>query len=364
MRVLLTSHAYTVGITWEKLEMLGSHRDIDLFVLTPNKWKHTLRTYSISRKKPKNFKLISDGVVFKGRNYYYFFHGLDKIIKDIRPDIIHIEEEPSSLMTYKTTKLAKKLGSKVIFFTWENIHKNYPFPFSKFESFVIKNADYAICGNLGAKKILRKRGFKKGITLLPQFGIDTRVFRKGRSSVKKRLGLRTEFVVGFVGRLVKQKGLITLMKAVKDIDCKLLILGGGPLKERLLKYYKNKIKLVDTVPHEKVVDYINSMDCLVLPSESTDKWKEQFGHVLIEAMACGIPVIGSSCGAIPEVIGDAGLIFKEGDEKGLSKKISMLMKNKNLRQKLSKKGRNRVLKKYSLGTIDSGIYDVYRKLMK
>lgn len=358
------SHAYTVGITWKKIEMLGKHKDIELFLLTPKKWKHTLKTYSISRKRPKNFKLISRDAVFKGRNYYYFFRGLKKIINDLKPDIIHIEEEPSSLMAYRSQRAAKSLGSKLVFFTWENIYKKYPFPFSKFERFVIKNADYAICGNLGAQGIIRRKGFKKSISVLPQFGLDIMEFRKKKSPVRKRLGLKNDFVVGFVGRLVKQKGLLTLIEAVKDIDCKLLILGGGPLKDRLLKMYKNKIIFVDTVLHERVVDYINAMDCLVLPSESTDKWKEQFGHVLIEAMACEVPVIGSSCGAIPEVIGDAGLIFKEGNKKGLSKKISMLMKNKKLRQKLSKKARNRVLKKYSLVTIDRGIYNVYRKLMK
>lgn len=364
MKVLLISHAYAVDITWNKVEMLGRHKDIDLFVLAPETWKHTLRTFSIRKKKPKNFKLISRKPVFEGRNYFYFFHGLRDIIREVNPDIIHIEEEPSSVIAYKTVKVGKKLGSKLVFFTWENIYKNYPFPFSKFERFVMKNSDYAICGNLKAKGVIRKKGFSKGVSLLPQFGIDVKVFKNKKSRVRKKLGLEKEFVIGFLGRLVKQKGLITLMKAADNLDCKVLVVGSGPLREKLLKDYPDKIILVDTVRHGNVVDYINAMDCLVLPSESTKKWKEQFGHVIIEAMACGVPVIGSTCGAIPEVVGDAGLVFKEGDHKDLAKKISMITGNKRLRQSMIKKGRKRVLKNFSFEKIDKDTYDIYRGLVK
>ena len=70
------------------------------------------------------------------------------------------------------------------------------------------------------------------------------------------------------------------------------------------------------MPLNDVPRHLRALDALVLPSESTPLWKEQFGHVLIEAMACGVPVVGSDSGAIPEVIGEAGLLFPGGGRDG------------------------------------------------
>ena len=113
--------------------------------------------------------------------------------------------------------------------------------------------------------------------------------------------------------------------------------------------------MVESVPHDAVPRYINLMNVLLLPSETTYKfktltaagWKEQFGHVLIEAMACGVAVIGSDSGEIPHVIKDAGLIFSEGDIFALKDSLQKLMQNPELTQKLAQKGRDRALKMYT-----------------
>ncbi len=109
----------------------------------------------------------------------------------------------------------------------------------------------------------------------------------------------------------------------------------------------DRIRLVDAIPHEQTVDYFNALDALVLPSESSPTWKEQFGHVLIEAMACGVPVIGSDSGAIPEVIGTAGLVFPEGDSQALRVELQRLVNDPDLRKHLSRRGRERVLGNYT-----------------
>jgi glycosyltransferase involved in cell wall biosynthesis len=105
------------------------------------------------------------------------------------------------------------------------------------------------------------------------------------------------------------------------------------------------------------------MDCLVLPSRTTRKWKEQFGRVLIEAMACEVPVIGSDSGEIPNVIGDSGLVFKEGDVGDLSSKLEVLINNKDVRVELARKGRQRVLNNFTQEKAAEETYKIYQKML-
>ena len=109
----------------------------------------------------------------------------------------------------------------------------------------------------------------------------------------------------------------------------------------------HRVIWIPTVPHADVVRYINAMDVLVLPSLTTQPWKEQFGRVLIQAMSCQVPVIGSNSGAIPEVIGDAGIVVPEGDPSALARAIERLYRSEEERMALGKKGRERVLQHFT-----------------
>jgi glycosyltransferase involved in cell wall biosynthesis len=108
-----------------------------------------------------------------------------------------------------------------------------------------------------------------------------------------------------------------------------------------------RVQFIEAVPHLDVPSYLHRADVLVLPSITTPSWKEQFGRVLVEAMACGIPVIGSDSGAIPEVIGGAGLVFKEGGSTDLANKISDLFSDTSLPEQYRSLGLKRVKEIYS-----------------
>ena len=114
-------------------------------------------------------------------------------------------------------------------------------------------------------------------------------------------------MIGYVGRIVEAKGLRTLVKALEQLPWggwKLAVVGTGPFDEELTELIQSSgltdhVLRLGFVPHEETPRYLAAFDLLVLPSETQPNWKEQFGRVLVEALACGTPVIGSYFGEIP-----------------------------------------------------------------
>ncbi len=109
---------------------------------------------------------------------------------------------------------------------------------------------------------------------------------------------------------------------------------------------------------------MRELDVLVLPSRTQPNWKEQFGRVLIEAMSCGVPVIGSTCGEIPQVIGEAGLVFPEGDVAALRAALSRLIDQPELRAELARRGRARVLAEFTQAAIARRHVAVYQAMLE
>lgn len=279
----------------------------------------------------------------------YSLTALWREIRSFRPDVIHLEEEPWSVAALELSLICRMLGIPLTVFTWENTHRRLPLPFRLIRRWVLRRARAATAGNAEAKVLLVRQGFRNPVTVLPQLGVDPLAFQQAvRSGEPKRA------VVGYVGRLVPQKGLLVLLEAVARLssDVRLMVVGNGPLKHELLEKARTlgvggRLELHEGVAHHEVPRYLQQMSVLALPSLTTPIWKEQFGHVLIEAMACGVPVIGSDSGAIPEVITDAGLVVPEGDVDALADTIQRLISAPALRVDLAARGRARVLAKYT-----------------
>jgi glycosyltransferase involved in cell wall biosynthesis len=110
--------------------------------------------------------------------------------------------------------------------------------------------------------------------------------------------------------------------------------------------------------------FYQTLDVLVLPSRRRPNWVEQFGRVLIEAMACGVAVIGSETGEIPHVIGDAGLIFPEGDVMALRDALTGLATDPERRAHLATRGRARVLAHFTQAQVAEATYRVYQAIVR
>ncbi len=345
----------------EELAKLGA----EMFLVVPRYWRDERGTLPLE-EGAEGYRMLVDDLIFNGNYHLHFYPRLPLYIREIRPELVHIDEEPYNLATFQAMVLTMRIGARALFFTWQNLYRRYPPPFSWFERYNYRRSSWAIAGNMEAMEVLRRKGYRKPVSVIPQFGVDEETFTPGPVRGKGR-----PFTVGYVGRLVEEKGVHLLLRAMAGIrgDWELLILGTGP-KRRELEELASELGIASRtsffsfMPSSQLPDFYRRLDLLVLPSITKPNWKEQFGRVLIEAMACGVPVVGSTCGEIPNVIGDAGLIFPEGDPEALRESILKLMADEGLRLHLARKGRERVLEKFTQKAIASQTFEVYQRIIR
>lgn len=344
MRVLLVSHTYIAPINRAKLDALAHH--VTLTALIPAHWRDALFDLRAEHTSAANYALHALPVRFDGHilRYVYPFRALARLLARTQPDVIYVEEEPASLALAQCALLKRR--AKLICFTWENIARRVGVP--GIERFNLSRCDGIIAGNAQAAQVMRAKNFSKPMVVTPQLGVDPELFQP-----RARADAARAFTVGYIGRFVAEKGVWTLLTAIADLPtAQLVLVGAGALRSEIerwiaARHLAARVRVVPAVPHEEIARVLNTFDVLVLPSQMTATWKEQFGHVLIEAMASGVPVIGSNSGAIPEVIGDAGIIFPEGDARALRDALATLQNDAVCRAQLAQLGRARVLAHYT-----------------
>jgi glycosyltransferase involved in cell wall biosynthesis len=367
MRVLMISRPCLVGAYQRKLEEIARFPDIDLMVVVPPSWREGGRVVRLERAYVAGYELVSEPVAFTGSFHLHFYPRLARRLRTFAPDVVHVDEEPYNLATFHALRLAKRAGAQVVWFSWQNLNRRYPPPFRYLERYNLRRTDYAIVGSEGAARVWREKGYSGPLAVIPQFGVDPEVF------APRARGPNTggDFVVGYAGRLVPEKGCDLLLEALAGLDApwRLAMLGAGPERERLEALVRrleiaDRVSFDDWLPALRLPAFYRSLDALVLPSRSRPNWVEQFGRVLIEAMACGVPVVGSDCGEIPHVIGDAGLVFAEDDVAGLRGCLARLARDASLRADLARSGRERVLARFTQAHVAAQTAEVYRELIE
>jgi glycosyltransferase involved in cell wall biosynthesis len=365
MRVLMVSKACIVGAYQKKLEELGRCPELDLTVVVPPYWRDERGVTHLERAHTAGYRLLVEPMALNGNFHLHFYPGLGKQIRRVRPDLVHIDEEPYNLATAQTLRLARRAGARSLFFSWQNILRSYPLPFRVLERYVLNHADYGIAGNQEAAEVWRAKGYRGPLAVIPQFGVDPEVFEPARTRESGR-----GFIVGYVGRLVEEKGVDLLLEALAGLEgmWRAYIQGSGPARQSLQSQTRDlglagRVTFDDWIPSAQMPGYYQQLDAVVVPSRTRPNWKEQFGRVLVEAMACGVPVIGSDSGEIPNVIGDAGLVFPEDDVHALRGHLSALLRDLDLRADLGRRGRARVLAHYTQAQVAAQTYDVYQAVL-
>jgi glycosyltransferase involved in cell wall biosynthesis len=366
MRVLMVSKACLVGAYQTKLEAIARFDDVDLTVVVPPVWRDPSGDIHLERSHTNGYELFVDPMRLNGQYHFHYYPKLKHRLQTIRPDILHMDEEPYNLATWLAVRNAKKVGAKSLFFSWQNIKQNYPFPFSSVEKQVFNQVDFAIMGNDASVKVWKEKGYTGPSAVIPQFGVQPDIFTPVERKDQGRA-----FVIGSAARrLVPEKGIDLLLKAVVDLPgiWRVQIAGDGPQRlqlEQMARQYgiSDRVIFDRTVASDDMAAYLGQLDVLVVPSRTLPNWKEQFGRILVEAMSCGVAVIGSDSGEIPNVIGSAGLVFPEEDVDSLRTHLLSLQQNPELLKKLRDAGRQRVLNHYTQDQIAAKTVEVYRQML-
>jgi glycosyltransferase involved in cell wall biosynthesis len=399
VKVLLISHTCQSRTEGQpRAYELAALPGIDLQVLVPNRWRRygTWRTAETPESARFGFKVGRVSLPWAGRaqGYLHFYLELGTLLKTFRPDIIDLWEEPWSLISAQTCALRNWLlpGARIVSETEQNISRKLPPPFEQFRGYTLANANFVVGRSAGALDVVRDKGYRGPAAVIGN-GVDTNLFRPfsaaAREAERKKQGL-TGFVVGYVGRLVKEKGLMDLLDAMTlcPPDVSLLFVGSGPFLASLqhkaaesfpdsrlaapadyapsadLVAAGSRVRFLAGRSLEELPAVMNALDALVLPSHTGPTWKEQFGRVIIEAHACGLPVIGSDSGAIPEVVGDGGLIAAERSPAAIARAIGRLASLPDRGRSLGDRGREQVARHYRWQQIAARLNDIYQEVVQ
>ncbi|WP_009632905.1 glycosyltransferase [Synechocystis sp. PCC 7509] len=373
LRVLFVSHTYVVGVNQGKLNAIAATNQATVGLLVPQKWQAKAwgKRFEVETPYP-NIQLYPAKVWFEGKVGAYFYPPwvMGQAIADFCPDIIQVEQEVFSLAAFEFALWARFTGKPLVLFCWENRDRQLSIVRTQLRQFVLNTAQLIIAGNLDGEELLRRWGYTGLIEVMPQMGVDTTLFHPGLRPPPSDRPL----IVGFVGRLAHQKGIDVLIAAVSQLrdralECQVVLCGSGA-EEEMLRQEAQKQNVADLITwrggvrHDEVPAEMSKFDVLVLPSRSVPEWKEQFGHVLIEAMAMGIPVIGSSCGEIPNVIGRPDLVFSEGDAGQLAAILERMIGDRPWRQQLEQDSLTRAKENYTHERIAERSLELWRKAIK
>lgn len=369
MRVWLVGHAYVNPVPHDKLLALARLPDVDLTLLVPRAWRTATAEIPLTLPAEPGalpYRVVASRIARNGRiGAYRYLDGM-RALRRANPDIVHAEVEPWSVAALQCARAAA--GRPLVIFTWENLAGPRRLASRAIERFVLRRAAFVIAGNEAARARVMRLGIAAARTaIMPQVGLDPRRYGAG-DAARLPAALRLAApVVGYIGRLIAPKGVELLVDAVAGLDVRLVVVGEGErrraLEERTAAWPARKAAFAGAVPDHQVPDILAGLDALVLPSRTTSDWAEQFGHVLIEAMAAGVPVIGSSSGAIPEVIGDAGLVFPEGDADALRRQLASVFGDEALRKTLVARGRDRVGRLYTHDVMARAHADIYARVL-
>jgi glycosyltransferase involved in cell wall biosynthesis len=368
LRVLRIAHSsLTPALRERERALVRAHENVDLQVLTTNRWREAEievealpdDLFPVRKARP----LLSKHIQL----FAYDPRPLIKALKEHKPHLIDMNHEPYSVACAQILTICRRYApdAPVVMQTAQNIFKRYPFPFGWLEQRAFRRVAAAYVCSETVKEVLRAKGFTKPVPIIP-FGVDVEAFTPSSRQLKS-----DSPTIGYVGRMLPGKGLDVLADALRrlqDDKWKLLVVGDGSERANFTKALSSsglldRARFTGAVSYELTPEYFKQIDVLVVPTVTTDKIREQFGRVIVEAMASGVPVIGSTCGAIPEVIADAGLVVAEGDGPALSTAIRQLINDTSLREQFSRAGRKRVEQNYTWEIVGKKTYELYEQVL-
>ena len=351
-KILMLGHSYVVGLNrrlCRELAIAGGDR-VDVTVAAPAFFQGDLGPIRLDQGADEPYRLEPIATrLSKVAHVFTYSRKLGSLLRGQAWDVVHAWEEPYILASAQIAWHARR-DAKLIYSSFQNLAKTYPPPFRQIERYCLARASgWTAFGRTVAETLRDRPGYRERPMRTIPLGVDLDVFRpdvEARRSLLRTLGWSEPGppIVGFLGRFVPQKGIELLLRVLDQLapaSWRALWVGGGPMEERLRKWaggHGDRVRVVTGVGHDAVPAYLNAMDLLAAPSQTTPRWKEQFGRMLLEAMGTGVPILASDSGEIPFVVDAAGRIVPEADEPAWVAAMQGLLEDSSARHELRERG--------------------------
>jgi glycosyltransferase involved in cell wall biosynthesis len=376
-RLLVVDHNAVWSADRALYRELREVHGFDVAVVVPRRWQEQFGPGTWEHEKTE-LCVIPSSVLFNGKTHRVLYGALPRALRRFTPDLLLVNSEPEGFAALQAAVLCAMLQHppQLVFQTWRNMAYGkgaepypvrWPWLSGCIEAIVLRRSVRGIEHSPGGTSFYEALGFRR-ITEIPPW-VDQHVFTAVEKVITPAGSEVSGLRVGYVGRFVPEKGILLLMDAVaaSGIPATIVLLGDGPQRPDLEVHARElgtavQVEFLSPVPHPRVADILRGLDVLALPSTTRPGWSEQFGRVLIEAMACGVPVIGSSSGAIPSVIGDAGIVVPAGDVGELAAAIRRLQEQPEERARLSGAGLRRVASEFSVPVVARKYADLLRRI--
>ncbi len=372
LRILTVGHSYTVELNRSVMDRIGRDPRVEVTVAAPKFFHGDLRPITLEPSASAQYELVGLNAHFTRYIHLFYYRGLDHLVRSNGFDLVHSWQEPYIVAGFQVARAAARAGVPYFFRTAQSLPKRYLPPFAQFERYCVEHAQGWVAGGHLVQRALLNRGYSRNNAEIITLGVDEEAFYPDKAqaaTIRGKLGLSDVPTIGFMGRLRPAKGLDVLMAAMEQVrgPWNLLVLGSGPYDTKINDWAKihgwsDRVRVL-LVKHGEVPRYLRAIDILAVPSQTTRSWKEQFGRVIIEAFATGIPVIGSDSGEIPYLLDGVGLVVGERDIAGWTRAISDLCDAPGWRKALGDASRDRCQELYSASRVAQRYLTYYRRLL-
>jgi len=288
---------------------------------------------------------------------------LRRVLADFRPDLVQIEEEPWTRAAAAAARAARKLRLPYVVLTRESIPLRRGLRARYRRSRVLATAAGLIGVNELALRLAARNHPSLPQRTLPQLGVQP-----------PPVAARTThggLAIGFYGRLIPEKGLDLLFRAAVKLLGRwtITVVGTGPAQEELEGLAERlgiagRVTWLGSLPRAAVDGVWSRLDCVVAPSRTAPRWVEAAPRAALEAMARGLPVIASSSGALPEMVGPGGTIVEEEDVTGLTDALQRFHDDPAERARLGAAGRQRIMDQFSDAAVAAGTLAFWTKITR
>ena len=300
---------------------LAHDPSLDVHLIVPRRWHQFGRWMTADPGPDPGVTLHVMPIVLpragRARWYLHAYPGLGRLVRHLRPDVLHFWEEPWSVVAAQGAWLAQRYRAGLVLEVDQNILKRLPTPFEQIRRSVLRQTSVVLARSDEAEAVVRACGYTGPVQAI-SYGVNRDVFRPTARPPHPSLRL------GYVGRIVEEKGLDDVLDALAATPhAELAIMGEGPQQQALearivAEGLAGRVRFEGWGPPAAVARFIGGLDALVLMTRTTQAVREQFGRVILEAQSCGVPVIGSTSGAIPSVLGTGGWVVPERDGAALA----------------------------------------------